>query len=255
MIKELVKKIPGAVYLHTLLGPESEVAKQRREFYSQFLAPGDLYFDVGANFGNRIQPVSHIGLRIVAVEPQQECVAALRKKFGNRITVVPKGVGAIEETKTMFISDSSVLSTFSKEWIHSTKESGRFSDYKWDEQRQIQLTTLDNLIDEYGIPQFAKIDVEGFELEVLKGLSTPIAMISLEYAVPEATDNLISCIQRINDISNGDVLCRYSVGESMQWAQEEWLTADMMIAKVKTEEFQGTRFGDVYVKHNPGGRN
>jgi hypothetical protein len=54
------------------------------------------------------------------------------------------------------------------------------------EQCDVEVTTLDALIAKYGIPAFCKIGVEGFEAEVLKGLSQPLRMLSLEYHRDEA---------------------------------------------------------------------
>jgi hypothetical protein len=45
----------------------------------------------------------------------------------------------------------------------------------------VNVATLDSLIDEFGVPDYAKIDVEGFDLEVLRGLSRPIPLLSFEY--------------------------------------------------------------------------
>ena len=45
----------------------------RKKMYAQFFSgAGDLYFDVGANMGNRIEPLIDMGLKIVAVEPQKK---------------------------------------------------------------------------------------------------------------------------------------------------------------------------------------
>jgi FkbM family methyltransferase len=231
-----------------ILSKRKRFKHKRRLFYSQFLSKGDLYFDVGANYGNRIEPVIDLGINIIAVEPQQECIDSLQKQFGNRITIVPMGLGEREEEKTMYISDANTISTFSEEWISSTQQSGRFSHHNWNEQRRIKMTTLDNLISRYGVPRFIKIDVEGFETEVLKGLSTPVEIISFEYAVPEQTGRAIECLQRINDISGGKILCNYSVGESMKWALKKWLSADEMLAEIKSERFTKSDFGDIYIK-------
>ena len=48
------------------------------------------------------------------------------------------------------------------------------------------MTTLDTLVAEYGEPAFCKIDVEGFEVEALKGLSRPLRALSFEYGPPRS---------------------------------------------------------------------
>lgn len=229
---------------------EKELIKKRRDFYSQFFtSKGDVYFDVGANFGNRIEPIIDKGLKIVAVEPQLPCVKFLRKKYGNKIVVVPNGLSSIEEVKTMYISNSHVISSFSKDWIDATKESGRFRKYNWNQERQIEMTTLDNLINQYGLPKFIKIDVEGFELEVLKGLSHAVDFISFEYTVPEREQDVADCIDRIIEISGSEnVKFNYSVGEGMVWALDKWLTPLQMKEEIKQERFIKTGFGDIYSK-------
>lgn len=229
---------------------EKSLIQKRRNLYSRLLyAEGDIYFDVGANFGNRIEPLIDMDLKIIAVEPQVKCVRYLRKRYGNRIVVIPKGLGAKEEIRKIYLSDAHQLSSFSDDWIKATRESGRFRKYKWKEEGEVEITTLDNLIGIYGKPRFIKIDVEGFEHEVLKGLSHDIEFISFEYTVPERTESVLECIGRIVEISNQhqkQVEFNYSVGESMEWALDEWLTPRDMEREVKSERFLSSDFGDVY---------
>jgi FkbM family methyltransferase len=44
----------------------------------------------------------------------------------------------------------------------------------------VPVTTLDKAIDEFGVPTFCKIHVEGFESDALKGLSKPIPLLALD---------------------------------------------------------------------------
>ncbi len=227
---------------------KKELRKKRRDFYLQFLKSGDIYYDVGANYGNRIEPIIDDNIKIIAFEPQPKCIKKLKSKFGNKITLIQKGLGAKKDTMPMFLARAHTISSLSKDFIKATQESGRFSKYKWDKQIKVEIDTLDN-ISEYGTPSFMKIDVEGFELEVLKGLSTPIKYISCEYTVPERTTSLIDCIKRIDEISGGNkALFNYSVGESMKWALTDWLTPEEMIKEVKKQSFTDTDFGDIYSK-------
>jgi len=257
MFKRLVYQILGRnniLYLQSIFpgAEEKRLIEKRRAFYSQFLKQGDLYFDVGANYGNRILPISKDGLRIVAVEPQAECIAYLQLKFGKSITIEPVGLSDKESQQTMFISETNTLSSFSADWIAETKKSGRFSQYEWKEERKIQMSTLDKLIGKHGLPKFIKIDVEGFEVEVVSGLSQAVAMISIEYAVPEHLQQALVCLEKINELSKGQLLCNYSVGESMEWALDTWLSAEDMKKELASQAFIDTQFGDIYFKYVPG---
>lgn len=43
-------------------------------FYEQFIRPNDICFDIGANMGNRTEVFLKLGAKVIAVEPQSECV-------------------------------------------------------------------------------------------------------------------------------------------------------------------------------------
>lgn len=226
-------------------GIEKEFNK-RKQFYGSFIKQNDLCFDVGANTGNRVLPFLDIGARVVAVEPQESCCKFLRQKFGGKIEIVHKGLGERECIKDFYISSSITTSSFSIEWINSVKV-GRFKDYRWNKVIKVEMTTLDRLIEKYGLPVFIKIDVEGYELEVLKGLTKPIKVISFEYTVPEQISKVIDCIEQVEK-NNSNIECNYSIGESMIFALKEWQSVDEIKRHLMTQEFIDTRFGDVYIK-------
>ena len=219
---------------------------RREHFYSGFVRAGDLCFDVGANVGSRTAPLLALGAKVVAVEPLDREYFYLKKKFSNKIEIVHKGLGAMEGQKDFHISRISVLSSFSEEWINAVKKN-RFRNYAWPKVVPKEITTLDRLIEQYGVPSFVKIDVEGYELEVLKGLSTPVDTISFEYTVPEQPEMVPGCIERIQNIMP-DFLCNYSLGESMEFVLDEWITPEAMKQLALTDAFIQSGFGDVYVR-------
>ena len=221
-------------------------AAQRIKFYSSFVKKNDLCFDVGANIGNRISPLLEIGSKVVAVEPQEVCYRFLQHKFGKKIEIVPKGLGETEGIKDFHLSSASQMSSFSEEWINSVKNV-RFKKYNWNKTTQVEITTLDKLIEKYGQPEFIKIDVEGYELEVLKGLSKPVNYISFEYTVPEQISRVSECIEQIEK-TNPKIECNYSIGESMVFHSPNWLSVEKMKKHIFTKEFTNTGFGDVYVR-------
>jgi FkbM family methyltransferase len=209
MVKWIFRKVFGkknvksfqARYLHFITSKitgnnERKLLRKRKIFYASFVKKGDFCFDVGANLGNRIEPLLQIGAKVLAIEPQKTCIEYLQHKFGNKITLITKGVSDSEGVKSFYISDSSTISSFSREWINAVKEE-RFKEYNWDKVVETEMTTLDKLIQEYGVPVFIKIDVEGYELEVLKGLNSPVDVISFEYTTPEQTMKAIDCICHI----------------------------------------------------------
>lgn len=254
MIEKTIRKVIGDTTIRRIQAlirsdKEKHLMKIRRAFYLQFLGTNDTYFDVGANYGNRIEPIINDGIRIVAIEPQPQCVNFLTKHFKDKISVVPKGLGSEVGELALFLSDSHVVSSFSQEWIKATKESGRFGKTKWDRQQITLIDTLDNLIAQFGKPQFIKIDVEGYELEVLNGLNHPIRTISFEYTIPEGRISILKCMDRISEISeNRVVLFNYSIGESMEWALDSWLSLEEMKEEVDSDRFVHSEFGDIYSK-------
>lgn len=240
-------------YIKSLIRPfeSKNMLDKRRDFFQQILTKGDLVFDIGANYGNRISPILDLGVRVLAVDPQKDCIDFLKLKFGDKIYTENCGLGEKAEYKDFFISKKQgVLSSFSEDFIEKTTQSGRFKKGDWSNKVKTKIDTFDNLISKYGKPQFAKIDVEGFEINVLKGLSVPIPIISLEYCVPEMLDSLKLCIQRYSEIADKKLLYNYSIGESMHFEFNDWLSESQFLDFICSDEFLATEFGDVYIKYN-----
>jgi FkbM family methyltransferase len=250
-MKKLIRNILRGLGLYSAaLDVENKIITvfkkgERKEFYSEFIKEGDVVFDVGANKGNRTVIFLELGAKVVAVEPQKECYDHLVKRFGDTIDLIKLGLGEKESTATMYVSGSTLISSFSKEHVDVMKED-RFKGADWGETIDIQMTTMDVLIEKYGTPSFCKIDVEGYEYDVLKGLSKPLKALSLEYIVPENTQVLVDCIKHLSSL--GSIECNFSYGESMKYNLPIWKSGKEMIDYVQTQEFTDTSYGDVYIK-------
>jgi len=218
---------------------------ERRAFYRQFIKSGDLCFDVGANIGNRTVIFLELGAKVIAIEPQKKCYEKLIKRFGNKIELVKKGLGEKESVEKLYVSELSAISSFSKEHIDVMKED-RFKGTNWNSSVDIEMTTLDALLDKYGTPVFCKIDVEGYEYDVLKGLSKPLKTLSLEYIVPENLQVLTNCINHLNKL--GNIECNYSFAEKMNLSLSTWISGKEMLNYIQTKEFLDTSWGDIYVR-------
>jgi len=211
-------------------------------FYSRFIHKGDLCFDVGAHIGNRTEIFLRLGAKVIAVEPQEDCINQLREKFNkeSRLTLVNKGLSDKKGDLTLYIcKDATTISTFSDKW-----KIGRFSNYKWNKTNLVPVTTLDNLIKEFGLPVFCKIDVEGFEFQVLKGLSQLIPHISFEFT-REFFNNAESCINYL--LSLGYVKFNCSLGESAKMLFNTWVTAKILYQRLNLID-DSLLWGDIYAK-------
>lgn len=217
--------------------------KKMLQFYSDLVGPGELVFDIGANFGNRTKVLAEIGATVIAFEPQKVCAEYLKSYFWfeKKVQVETVALGEKDSNAIMKISDTSVLSTLSDDYIERSVMSGRFSNDAWKGSQAVQVLTLDFYIKKYGCPKFAKIDVEGFEFEVLKGLSEAIPLISLEFAT-ENKNIIINCINKLNSI--GKYVFQFSEEESFHLLPEKWL--DEVGIKEQINSFKNLEWGDIY---------
>ena len=224
------------------------------QFYSRFISTDDICFDIGANVGNRTKVFLRLGAWVVAVEPQQRCINLLKQAFGDhpRLQLVQRALGEADGQAELLISEANTISTLSAEWIEAVKNSGRFSEYSWDKKQVVQLTTMDSLIAEYGVPAFIKIDVEGFEFQVIRGLSRSVRVLSLEFT-PEFMDAALQCIEHLQRL--GNIRMNYSIEENMSLELDEWVSPEECIRVLSKLGRDNKIFGDLYVRFEaPPGR-
>jgi len=226
----------------------SQEDERRLKFYEHFIKPNDLVFDVGANMGNRTKLYLKLNAKVVAFEPQKMCAEFLESAFKREknFTLIKKALGAKNSEAEMFIANEHTISTLSKHWVTATKESGRFRQNTWNKRQLVKVTTLDDIIKQFGVPSFIKIDVEGYEYEVLSGISVPIDYISMEFA-SENIENTCRCIEHMNSIS--DVLFQIVRGEDTTFYLPEWIPGEELKRRLSDIINQDSlAWGDIYIK-------
>ena len=223
----------------------------QREFYSTIIGSDDLVFDVGANVGQRAAIFSELARTVVAFEPQTECVRHLRSRFRfkRNVEIQPVALSETAGEAVIYESSAHTVSSMSPKFIESVGKKV-FKDETWDGQVVVKTRTLDQMIDRYGVPRFIKIDVEGFELNVLNGLSRPVPLLSFEF-IPLALDEVAKCLSRLNEIS-ADFLYDYCLGEELDFVLPEHLDYEMFSRGILPGLAHAPSFGDIYAIHRPG---
>jgi FkbM family methyltransferase len=203
-------------------------------------------FDIGANLGNRSKIFLRLGARVIAFEPQARCCAFLSQMLGRdrRFRLVRTALGSTLGKATLFVGGSHTISSLSEPWINATLQSGRFATEEWRGREEVEITTLDSVIAMFGRPSFVKVDVEGFEYEVLKGLSRPVDAFSIE-VTPEYIQNTYNCIELLKTF--GEFHFQFSFGESMEFALPRWLSHPELCEWLKS--LPPKSFGDLYARH------
>lgn len=194
--------------------------RQMRRFYSEFVEPGDLVFDVGAHVGSKTRALRACGAKVVAFEPQPLFARFLRRTLPHDVTLIEAALGRSEGNAEMLVSSrhptvSSLRGTLTSEAV----DMPGFEHVRWDSRTGVRMTSLDAMIEQHGMPRFIKVDVEGFEIDVLAGLTRPVELMSFEYL-----PGLPVVIQTVIDMINalGDYEFNVTRGETNQFVWDQW---------------------------------
>jgi FkbM family methyltransferase len=215
--------------------------------YRNFVEPGDLVFDVGAHVGDRVSSFRRLGARVVAIEPQPLLVSALKHIHGRDplVEIVDRAAGGAAGVLELNVNTANpTVSTFSGAFMRAADAAPGWEGQTWDDRLVVEIVTLDRLIARYGVPAFVKIDVEGWEEAVLRGLSWPLKALSFEFTTI-ARDEATACLSRLSLLAN----YRYNLalGETQSLIFDHWLPADQMAQHLSNLPYAANS-GDVYAR-------
>lgn len=213
--------------------------------YRRFVEPGDLVFDVGAHVGDRVACFRRLGARVVAIEPQPALARTLHLLYGRdpAVAIEAAAVGrAAGEIELKLNVANPTVSTASDAFIKAADGAPGWEGQHWTKSVRVPLTTLDILIERHGLPSFVKLDVEGFEVEALAGLTRPVGALSFEFTTIQRALALTG-IERCAAL--GFTRFNGALGESQALVHAEWQDAQAIAAWLAALPMTANS-GDIY---------
>jgi FkbM family methyltransferase len=234
-----------SAYQHVFNRQKLLVRRKIRDFYENFVRRGDLAFDIGANVGSYSEVFCELGAKVVAVEPNPQCCQNLRRlAHASPLYVENCAAGDLPGKATLRICEHSGLSTLTNDWHEASQQSPANRDAKWTGTLEVEIITLDQLAGRYGVPDFVKIDAEGYDDQVLRGMSFRPRALQFEFNrwLPAVA---LRCFDSPALASGYEF--NYVRGLEMRLACESWVRGDEL--RVRLDALTGNEWnGDVLAR-------
>jgi FkbM family methyltransferase len=138
-------------------------------------------FDIGANRGDAVVAGLNLGYKVIALEPAPKVYAELVTNFIYNPNVTPLKLAVSDtdgERIEFYEAEEDGLSSLEKAWLTDPS-----MPYNGKPFRAIEATTItvDTLVKLYGKPDLMKIDVEGAEWSVFKGMTQNYGKLAFEW--------------------------------------------------------------------------
>ncbi|MDP9203230.1 MAG: FkbM family methyltransferase [Gemmatimonadota bacterium] len=232
-----------ARWLYTRVRPgQLRALREDVELYRSLLTQAAVCFDIGANIGDKSDALLRAGSRqVIAFEPNARVIPELRARCGHdkRWKLVEAAVGRNAGMRTLYVHEAHGSSSFMRDWGGQSVA-----------EEQVPVTTLDSVIEKFGVPDYVKIDTEGWEGEVLAGLTQRVRLVSFEFHLGgNGAQKARACLQRLREFGRASV--NLTPAETSRFQFAEWWTLDEMIDWFPGdlgETLPGYPYGDLFVK-------
>lgn len=232
------------------LAERAQKMRGKARLFKPFIKPFDLVFDIGAARGMMTLVLRWCGGNVIAVDPMYavapELVPEFEWKFGDDpyCASVPLAVSPEPEIEFWVHQGLPYLSSGNTEWMWGTIHQVFYSHSQL-EKRIAKATTLDALIEEYGIPCFIKVDVEGDENNAVPTLTKPVVGMNMEFHQDWIPDVAIAHMDGLADYE-----WNYVLNNSGRFVLPEWKESEEVLAYMEQnlEERGPPSWGDIYCR-------
>jgi FkbM family methyltransferase len=168
-----------------------------------------ILFDVGANRGD-FSVLHHGEYKVVAVEANPEFIGDLTSRFAaSDVSVESVALGSADGVVSFDVCTDRAMSSCNPEWLRTM----RYSPFGILKSISVPCRTLDYLIEKYGSPSHIKIDVEGYEYEVLLGLSKKCGTIQFEFLSEYVEKITLPCLRHLSTLGYTHFSAKVSAGD------------------------------------------
>jgi FkbM family methyltransferase len=161
------------------------VVGQYEKYYE--LKKGDIVVDAGAHVGTfSVKAAKLVGDegKVIAIEPELNNLRLLRKNVEanelRNVAIVPKGVCSGRGKLRLNVSWNQTGHSFYQDDCYGTKDTNDFE--------EVEIDSIDHILTELGIKRadFIKMDIEGAEIEALKGMNETLKDNDVKLAIEVA---------------------------------------------------------------------
>lgn len=220
-------------------------------FYSRFFVPFETVFDVGALQGEYSEALALGQAKVIAIEPNPAYhprLTSLARWYNDRLCSITNefcAAGEFEGSADLNVCSNPLYSTLlpaTSDWLTGPDYEG----VHWTRKVTVPVHTLDTIAEKHGQPSFVKIDVEGFEFQVLRGMSFKPRNLSFEFG-SRRKSLAIDCISLLG--SRG---YRFNpiIGRELRLQSTRWMTEAEAKAWIDSIVPEVVEYGDMFASRS-----